>query len=85
MTGTMPDEPHSPQCMVEDLVGPTDPELGCDECFELLDAYVELELAGADAAAEMPLMRAHLRGCSACRDDHDSLLALLHADPQALP
>jgi len=22
-------------------------------------------------------MRAHLKGCSACRDDHDSLLALL--------
>jgi hypothetical protein len=31
--------------------------------------------------AEMPLMRAHLRGCSACRDDHDSLLALLLAGP----
>jgi len=71
--------------MVQDLVGPTDPELSCDECFELLDAYVELELAGADAAAEMPLMRAHLRGCSACRDDHDSLVALLRADPQDLP
>jgi hypothetical protein len=26
-------------------------------------------------------MRAHLAGCSACRDDHDSLLALLLADP----
>ena len=84
MTGTMPDEPQNPRRMVERMIGPTDPELGCDECFELLDAYVELELAGADAAAEMPLMRAHLRGCSACRDDRDSLLALLHADPQAL-
>lgn len=80
----MPDEPHSPQRMVEQLVGPTDPELSCDECFELLDAYVELELASTRADAEMPLMRAHLRGCSACRDDHDSPLALLHADPQAL-
>ena len=81
----MPDEPHSSQRTVEDVVGPTAPELGCDECFELLDAYVELELAGTDAAAKMPLMRAHLQGCSACRDDHDSLLALLHADTQALP
>ena len=24
------------------LVGPTGPELGCDECFEMLDRYVEL-------------------------------------------
>jgi hypothetical protein len=72
----MPDDPKG---MIERLVGPTDPELTCDECFELLDAYVELELAGAAADAEMPLMRAHLRGCSACRHDHDSLLALLLA------
>ena len=78
MTGNMPADPRP---MVERLVGPAGPELGCDECFEVLDAYVELELAGAPASAQMPLMRAHLAGCSACRDDHDSLLALLLADP----
>jgi hypothetical protein len=42
---------------------------------------VELELAGRAAEAELPLMHAHLRGCAACRDDHDSLLALLRAGP----
>jgi hypothetical protein len=47
----------------------------------MLDIYVELELVGAPADAQMPLMHAHLAGCSACRDDHDSLLALLLADP----
>ena len=81
MTGDMPGDPRR---TVERLVGSAGPELGCDECFEMLDAYVELELAGAAADAEMPLMRAHLRGCAACRDDHDSLLALLLADPQDL-
>ena len=78
MTGNMPADP---QRAVQRLVGPAGPELGCDECFEVLDAYVELELAGAPADAQMPLMRAHLAGCSACRDDHDSLLALLSAGP----
>ena len=78
MTGNMPAD-H--QRAVQRLVGPAGPELGCDECFEVLDAYVELELAGAGADAQMPLMRAHLVGCSACRDDHDSLLALLLAEP----
>ena len=78
MTGNMPADP---QRMVDRLVGPAGPELGCDECFEVLDAYVELELARAPADSQMPLMRAHLAGCSACRDDHDSLLALLLADP----
>lgn len=74
--------PGGPRQMLEHLVGPAGPELSCDECFEVLDTYVELELAGVAADDQMPLMRAHLRGCSACRDDHDSLLALLLADPQ---
>jgi hypothetical protein len=78
VTGNMPGDPRR---AVERLVGPVGPELGCDECFEVLHAYTELELAGAPAHAQMPLMRAHLAGCSACRDDHDSLLALLLADP----
>ena len=78
MTGNMPGDTRR---AVERLVGPVGPELGCDECFEVLDAYVELELGGAPADAQMPLMRAHLAGCPACRDDHDSLLALLVAGP----
>ena len=47
------------------------------ECFDSLDRYVELELEGADADAVIPGLRAHLQGCSACREDHDSLLAYL--------
>ena len=68
---------------LDHLVGPADPQLSCDECFALLDAYVDLELASRAAGAQMPLMHAHLRGCSACRDDRDSLLALLRAGPGA--
>jgi predicted anti-sigma-YlaC factor YlaD len=56
-------------------MGPRGPELGCDECFEALDRYLELELAAADTA--IPGMRAHLEGCSACAEDRDSLRALL--------
>jgi hypothetical protein len=58
-------------------------EVGCDECFELLDQYVELELQGADADERIPGLRNHLDGCPACREEHDSLLALVadeHAD-----
>jgi hypothetical protein len=58
------------------LLGPAAPEIGCDECFEQLDRYVELELAGRDADAAVPGLRAHLRGCPACREEHESLLAL---------
>lgn len=59
------------------LLGPAEPEIGCDECFDQLDRYVELEVAGADADAELRGLRAHLAGCPACREEHESLLALV--------
>jgi hypothetical protein len=64
---------------LDSLLGPGRPELTCDECFEHLDRYVEIELAGRDADAAIPGMLAHLEGCPACREDHDSLVALLQA------
>jgi hypothetical protein len=59
------------------LLGPDEPEIGCEECFAELDLYVELELAGENADAAIPGLRAHLAGCPACREEHDSLHALL--------
>ena len=62
---------------LEGLLGPTGPDIGCDECFERLDEYVELELHRAAADARIPGMREHLAGCPACREEHESLRALL--------
>jgi hypothetical protein len=65
------------------LLGPVGPEVGCDTCFQELDRYVELEVAGQDADAAIPGLRAHLEGCPACREEHASLLALVGGE-QAL-
>jgi hypothetical protein len=65
---------------LELLLGPSEPELSCEECFEHLDRYVELELSGADAEAEVPGMRAHLTGCPACGEDHESLRDLVRRE-----
>jgi hypothetical protein len=62
------------------VLGPRGEEVTCERCFELLDEYVELELAGADADAEVPGMRAHLEGCPACGEEHESLRALVASD-----
>ena len=62
------------------LLGPAEPEVGCDACFEDLDRYVELERAGEDADTAVPGLRAHLNGCPACREEHDSLHALIAGD-----
>ena len=59
------------------LLGPAEPEVGCDVCFQELDRYIELEVAGANADAALPGLRAHLDGCPACREEHDSLQALI--------
>ena len=66
--------------MRDRILGPAGPELTCEQCFEELDRYVEIELTGGDADAAVPGMHAHLRGCPACAEDRDSLVALLRAD-----
>jgi len=73
-----------PAALLSRLLGPGAPELTCEECFELLDRYVELELAGEEADAAVPGMRAHLQGCPACHEDHDTLAALIAAEPPPL-
>ena len=62
------------------LLGSAEPEIDCDECFAQLDRYVELELAGAPADTIVPGLRAHLVGCPACAEEHESLRALLELD-----
>ena len=66
-----------PKQTLSRLVGPVGPEVGCDACFEELDRYVDLELAGQDANAAVPGLRAHLDGCPACREEYESLRALV--------
>jgi anti-sigma factor RsiW len=69
------DHPH--RDLIARLLGPADPEVSCEQCFQQLDQYVDLELAGEDADARLPGMRAHLEGCPACHEDHESLRALV--------
>ena len=65
--------------LVGRLLGPEGPELTCEQCFDLLDRYVDLEVSGAAADEQVPGMRAHLEGCPACDEDHASLLAFVSA------
>jgi anti-sigma factor RsiW len=62
--------------LVHRLLGPRGHDIDCDECFDRLDAYVELELAGDNAEAVVPGMREHLHACPACAEEHASLRAL---------
>jgi hypothetical protein len=74
----MSDQPNEPA--IRRVLGPPEPEILCDECFDKLDAYVELELAGHAADERIPGMRAHLEGCPACSEEYESLRALVRRD-----
>jgi Predicted integral membrane protein len=50
-----------------------DEEISCSECFDLVSHFVEVELAGEDAAAKMPQLKQHLDQCPACRGEYETL------------
>ena len=62
--------------MSERLLGTDGPDIGCQACFDLLDQYVDAELAGADADERIPGMRVHLDGCPACLEEYEALREL---------
>ena len=59
------------------LLGPDGDELTCEECFSELPRYVEVEVR---AERELDPVRAHLEGCPACREEHESLYAFVKGD-----
>ncbi len=75
-------DPAADRRLIASLLGPVGPELTCEECFDEIDRYVDLELAGggADPDRAVPGMRAHLLGCPACREDYESLRDLAAGD-----
>jgi hypothetical protein len=45
-----------------------DEELGCDDVFEALASYVDMEIAGQQASECYPGVLLHLRQCPHCSD-----------------
>jgi hypothetical protein len=52
-------------------------EIDCDQCLEELDRFVELALAGRDAAEALPLVQDHLNRCRDCNEEFEALLLIL--------
>lgn len=52
-------------------------EIGCDECFDKLHSFAEMELAGKSPAEAMPLVQDHLDRCGNCREEYQALLVAL--------
>ena len=59
---------------LDELLRAAHGDAGCNASAEILDGYVELELAGEDPARAYPGTAIHLRSCPGCRAEHDGLL-----------
>jgi hypothetical protein len=57
---------------------PADP--GCAAALEMLDAYVDVLLAGGAPDQSFPDIAAHLRHCGPCAEDFDGLVAAARRD-----
>jgi hypothetical protein len=68
-------DPGRITAVVRQLMTTRPDEIGCDECFEQVDRFVDTVLAGKNAAEAVPLVQDHLAGCTDCRAEYEALLA----------
>jgi hypothetical protein len=59
---------------LDELLRAKEGDAGCTAGEDILDVYVELELAGEDPALVYPGTAIHLESCPGCRADRDGLL-----------
>ena len=79
-------ESHAPQLdqqmlkgMVEGIFSTRENEYTCGECFDHVDKFAEIVLAGKNAAEAMPLVQDHLDRCGDCREEFEALLEAIKA------
>ncbi len=60
-------------------------EVSCSECFELLSAAVELELAGATSAPALTRLAQHLGQCGVCREEYETLRDFVRSEADEVP
>jgi len=52
-------------------------QLNCEQVYDVLDQYAEIEIRHDDAARLMPLVREHLNVCHGCTEEYEALLDVL--------
>lgn len=52
-------------------------EISCDDVFKLLDEFAESVFAGRTATGLMTMIEQHLQVCPDCRQEYETLLAMI--------
>lgn len=53
-------------------------EIGCEECYDVLDMYAEVLLAEGNPARVMPTVEQHLKQCNCCAAELEALMIMLN-------
>jgi hypothetical protein len=70
-------EPPAFRRLLQNIADTEDEEIGCTECFDLIPQYVDLELAGTGGERRLHRLQQHLRQCSVCREEYETLRDLI--------
>ncbi|HEC23933.1 MAG TPA: hypothetical protein ENI95_13545 [Chloroflexi bacterium] len=52
-------------------------EIGCDECYEHIDQYVDMLRAGQNPDVVLPQVKRHLEQCRCCEVEFQALITIL--------
>lgn len=63
--------------LLRQVLGTHAEQIGCDTCYDKLDQFVDLELAGKDTAALLPELKHHLEECGSCNEEYTTLLTAI--------
>lgn len=63
--------------MLGALLATKDEEIGCGDCYENIEKFVEMELSGKSPREAMPLVEEHLQRCNPCREEYEALLVAI--------
>ena len=65
--------------IVECICCTKDEEIGCMECYEELDNFVEMHLEGKKPEEALPLVKHHLDLCPACKEEYSALIEAMES------
>lgn len=70
------------QKLIYRILTTEDEEIDCEQTFDLIARYVDLEISGADARQLLPLVSQHLSQCDGCHELYETLreIALLEEE-----
>ena len=63
--------------IVREVITTRSDEIDCGKCFDELDRFADLVLAGKNAAEALPMVQDHLEHCPGCREEFEALYEAL--------